>query len=164
MENIRKNQSSKGRKTPKYLEKDVDINRNYKDGIFKRLMSDKRNAVELFNAIAGTDYNVNDVAFELTTVNGIIFNTIKNDISFKINERYIVMCEHQSTVCLNMPARIFLYLADQFKALTDGGRDLLKKKRVELLTPVLVVFYNGDEDQPAERVFRLSDAYQHDKD
>ena len=76
--------------------------RNYRDSLFRRLFNNKENLLSAYNAIKGTDYTDFD-NIEINTLDGVFFNDLKNDISFKYNDQYIVLIEHQSTVNNNMP-------------------------------------------------------------
>ena len=59
-----------------------------------------------------------------------------------------------------MPLRGLLYFAQQFEGLvTARGGDLYGKGKVELPTPVYVVFYNGSGIQSDHLLLYLSDSY-----
>ena len=86
--------------------------RNYKDSLFCHLFgSDERkeNALELYNALAGTSYS-DPGSLELTTIEGAVFLGLKNDVSFLVGDE-MVMLEHQSTHCPNMPLRGLQYFS-----------------------------------------------------
>ena len=57
-----------------------------------------------------------------------------------------------------MPLRFLLYIARQYEVIIPP-EDRYKKKLIKIPTPMFFTFYNGKEDQPAEKVFRLSDAF-----
>ena len=56
-------------------------NRKYKDRLFQRGFEDKKDLLELYNAINGTDYS-NPDELEITTLEDVIFMSMKNDKSF----------------------------------------------------------------------------------
>lgn len=64
--------------------------RNYKDSVFRLLFSDKEHALELYNAITGSCYD-SDAAFRFTTLEEVIMQTKKNDISFLLDDAFIIM-------------------------------------------------------------------------
>ena len=87
--------------TTEYQE--VKGNRNTKSTLFPKVFEDKEKLLELFNAVHGTNYkNVDDV--EINTIEGILYMTTKNDISFLVDGT-MNLYEHQSTVNPNMPLR-----------------------------------------------------------
>lgn len=53
----------------------AEINRKYKDSVFRVLFSEKDRLIELYNAIFDTDYTENDSA-DITTLEDVVFKTI----------------------------------------------------------------------------------------
>ena len=53
----------------------AEINRKYKDSVFRVLFSEKDRLIELYNAIFGTDYTEND-SVDITTLEDVVFKTI----------------------------------------------------------------------------------------
>ena len=81
--------------------------RNYKSSVFALLMKDKRRAMELYNAVNGSDYdNPEDVT--INTIEGGVELSVRNDASFILGDSLSIY-EHQSTVCPNMPLRSLVY-------------------------------------------------------
>lgn len=68
------------------MTKTIYTNRNYKDELFKKIFSDKKSALELYNAIRKTNYT-DESAITIHTLNQVIFLGIENDISFIQPER-----------------------------------------------------------------------------
>ncbi len=112
----------------------------------------------MYNAVNGTDYN-NPDDLEITTLENAIYMTVKNDISCVIDMR-LDLYEHQSTVNPNMPLRDLDYVSKSYERFRDG-LDIYSTKMIKLPNPKFIVFYNGEEEQPARREMRLSDAYTH---
>ncbi len=134
----------------------VKAKRNYKDSLFCMIFKEKKELLELYNAINGTDYQ-NPEELEITTLENAIYMTMKNDVSCCINMN-LQLYEQQSTVNPNMPIRFLLYFIEQLKLLLLN-RDIYSKKRIALPTPKFFVFYNGREEEPECRVVRLSDSF-----
>jgi len=84
-------------------------NREVKSDVFSMLMEDKRNALEVYNALNGSDYTDPEL-IEMVTLEKGISLTIRNDAAF-ILDTSINIYEHQSTYNPNMPLRSLLYLA-----------------------------------------------------
>ena len=95
-------------------------NRKYRDVLFRQLFRDKKDLLDLYNALNGSTYQ-NPEELEVVTMEDVIFMKIKNDLSFMIGNT------------LNL--------------------------RVELPTPVYIVFYNGSRMQTDNLVLYLSDSF-----
>ncbi len=131
--------------------------RNYRDSMFRKLFNDKKALLELYNALTGTDYR-DPKAVRITTLRGTFFNDVKNDVSFELDGKYIILFEHQSTVNENMPLRCLFYAAKLYYRLIDA-RTTYRAALVKIPTPQFHVFYRGQEKLPATMTLRLSDAF-----
>ena len=60
------------------------VSRRYKDSVFKMLFSDRKNLLELYNAINGTAYD-DPGMLEVNTLENAVYMGIKNDISFVLD-------------------------------------------------------------------------------
>lgn len=68
-------------------------NKKYKDSVFTRLFSDKKNLIELYNAIENTNYSAN-TDIQINTLEDVLFMDRVNDISFIIDGKFVVLAEH----------------------------------------------------------------------
>jgi len=134
----------------------VPVYRDYKDRVFRKLLSDKRRLLEVYNVLNDTHYK-DEGQLEITTMEGVIFIKMKNDVSF-ILDSDMCLYEHQSTYCPNMPLRGFLYFADLYRKYTKG-LELSIRRLIKIPTPHYIVFYNGTERKEEEFYQLLSDAY-----
>ncbi len=134
------------------------ISRTFKDDLFRRVFREKKALLELYNALNHTHYD-NPDELEVTTIESVIYLSMKNDLSFIIGSS-MNLYEHQSTVCPNMPVRGLSYFARLYESyisrskLSIYGTTLLKLPR-----PQYIVFYNGSRNQPDIQELRLSDAF-----
>ena len=133
------------------------VKRNYKDNTFCALFSEKENLIELYNALSGSSFDM-DTPIEIVTLENTFFGDRENDLSFIIDNRWIILAEQQSTLSLNIPLRMLVYVARQYENITFS-REIYSKKLVKIPTPELYVFYNGIEDAPVEQELKLSDAF-----
>ena len=78
--------------------------RNYKDSLFRNIFKDKYRLCNLYRALSGEDVSPNDIT--INTLSGTFFNDIKNDISFNVGNRMVVLIEHQGSWNPNMPLRM----------------------------------------------------------
>jgi len=135
-------------------------NREVKSDVFSMLMEDKRNALEVYNALNGSDYTDPEL-IEMVTLEKGISLTIRNDAAF-ILDTSINIYEHQSTYNPNMPLRALLYLAATLRTMLKN-RDLFSS-RITIPTPHFAVFYNGARNRPAKEVMLLSDLFSNEED
>lgn len=132
-------------------------NTKYKDSVFRMLISDKRVALEIYNAMNHTSYD-NPEEIIMTTLENAVYMGIKNDVSFIIDAR-LMLYEHQSTLNPNMPLRDLFYVVCIYAALVRE-KNIYKNHLLTIPAPKFVVFYNGKEKAPEHWRMRLSDAYE----
>ena len=129
----------------------------YKDRIFRMIFKEKKEFLELYNAMNGTDYsNPEDLA--VTTLENAIYMNMKNDVSFLLHDR-LTLYEHQSTDNPNMPLRNLFYVSEIYSGLTHE-KNLYHSRTVLIPEPRFVEFYNGTKKLPERSERRLSDLYQ----
>lgn len=137
------------------------VNRKYKDRLFQRVFEDKKDLLDLYNAINDTNYS-NPDELEITTLEDVIFMSMKNDKSFIISST-MNLYEHQSTVNPNMPIRGLLYFAQLYdEYIKANDLNIYGHGLVKLPTPQYVVFYNGKESHPDDITLLLSDSFECD--
>ncbi len=103
--------------------------RNYKDSVFRKLFNDKKNLIELYNAIFDADYD-EDTPLEFETIEEVLFKTIKNDIAFTIEDRYVVLVEHQRSLCSLLQNPALQLTVKVYNANEGRATELLKKCRI----------------------------------
>ena len=140
----------------------TEFERNYKDTVFVTVFHEKEKLIELYNAIFDTDYD-KDTAIDIVTIKDVLFRTLKNDVSFVLDKRFVVLVEHQSSINGNLPLRDLLYMSTVLKRMIDT-KQLYREKTLRIPRPAFIVLYNGPEDLPEYQELRLSDAYLGDKD
>lgn len=135
------------------------INRKYKDRLFQRVFRDKRDLLDLYNAINDTNYD-NPDDLEITTLEDVVYLSMKNDLSFVVSVT-MNLYEHQSTFNPNIPVRGFMYFSRLYEVyIRKNNLDLYGGVRIKLPSPRFVVFYNGKRNQPDETVLKLSDMFE----
>ena len=131
--------------------------RMYKDHVFRMLLKDRHIALEVYNAMNGTNYTDPEELI-ITTLENAVYMGMKNDVSFIIDSQ-LVLYEHQSSVNPNMPLRDLFYVACVYSALIMN-ENLYGEKLIQIPEPKFVVFYNGQKMMPERQELRLSDAYE----
>ena len=138
------------------MRRELSHNRIYKARVFEMLFREKKEALELYNAVNGTKYE-DEEQLEIVTLDNAIYMSMKNDVSFLIDNRLSVY-EQQSTFNPNMPLRILLYVSDLYSVLTRD-MNLYSTRLKQIPTPNFLIFYNGKDKQPESQILNLSDAY-----
>ena len=119
--------------------------------------------LSLCNAVLGTNYT-NPDELNINTLEGIFFDKQKNDISCSIDNHFLVLIEHQTSVNNNMPFRCLSYVAELLNKLIKNKRKLYHKGLIKFPRPKFFVLYDGDKDEPLQRKMRLSDAFEGESD
>ena len=138
--------------------KKLHVNRKYKDRLFRFLFKEKKDLLDLYNAVNGSNYDEPE-ELEIVTMEDVIFLKMKNDLSFMVADR-LNLYEHQSTYSPNMPLRGLIYLARQYEGIIAKSQEnIYGSKLVKIPTPEFVIFYNGTWEQPDRMALYLSDAF-----
>ena len=137
-------------------------NRNYKDSVFVDLfahdISAKENFISLYNALHGTNLDVETTDVQPVMLEQVLYMKYYNDIAMLIDGKIVILIEHQSTINQNMPFRFLEYIARIYEKITTKD-EKFGRKLVKLPVPEFYVFYNGKDDYPTESIMKLSDAF-----
>jgi len=134
-----------------------NANRNYKDSVFSLLFSNPEILRELYSAIEGIDVPLDAIIY-INTLSEALFMKKINDLSFTIDDRVVVLIEHQSSISQNIPLRILMYIARVYEKIVEE-ENIYHKKLVKIPTPEFIVLYNGKEAYPEYQKMRLSSAF-----
>ena len=134
----------------------LTVNRTFKSTLFIMLFEDKKNLLELYNAITGKHY-ADPELLEINTLENAIYMSMKNDVSFLIDGR-LSLYEHQSTKNPNLPLRFLLYISHLYSRLTVK-ENLYGETIVQIPAPEFLIFYNGKDKMPERQILKLSDMY-----
>ena len=136
-------------------------NRKHKDSGFTDLFTNdetaRKNVLELYNALFDTNYTDEEI-IKMVTLDQVLFMNFKNDVAFMVDNRRIVLSEHQSTVNENLPLRHLMYIAREYEKIIPVKKRY-QSKVIPIPTPEFIVFYNGVEEYPVEETLRLSTAF-----
>lgn len=134
------------------------VNRKYKDSLFRKIFSDRKDLLDLYNALNGTRYT-DEEELTVTTLEDVIYISIKNDVSFLLGGT-MNLYEHQSSYNPNMPIRGLMYLARLYQNYIDDCEiNVFSPVLKHLPSPKFIVFYNGSRDEPDQKLLRLTDAF-----
>lgn len=89
------------------------INKKYKDRVFRVIFHEKKDLLELYNAINDSNYtNPDDLT--ITTIEDVVYMGMKNDLSFIIGD-VMNLYEHQSSFSPNLPLRGLFYFSSLYR-------------------------------------------------
>lgn len=127
-------------------------NRNVKDRLFRFIFQDKKDLLDLYNAVNQSDYtNIDD--FEVNTLDDAIYLSMKNDISFLIGGT-MNLYEHRRRL---EEYSIFIHTIRKYQKIYDNIhkavssavddciennilKDILNKHKSEVISMVLTTF------------------------
>lgn len=136
--------------------------RNYKDTVFVDLFAKcadaKKNFLSLYNALHGTELDLAETKIEPVILEQTIYTGRQNDVSMLVDGKIIVLIEQQSTINENIPLRFLEYVSRLYEKLIPL-EERYKQKLIQIPFPEFYVFYNGNDDYPAEKELRLSSAF-----
>lgn len=136
----------------------LEINRKFKDTLFRKIFDNKKDLLSLYNALNDTEHT-DESLITINTIEDAMYIGYKNDISFVIDSE-LNLYEHQSSVNENMPIRGLIYLTELYKGYIErNGLRIYNETPVKLPFPRYIVFYNGKDGEPERRIMQLSDSY-----
>ncbi len=140
-------------------------NRTHKDFLFVDYFSKdrdwKQHFLSLYNALHGTNLQVETTKLERVNLEQVLYMDYYNDIAVMVNDQFILMIEHQSTINPNMPLRLLEYVTRIYGNRIDS-KTKFSNQLIPLAKPEFIVFYTGKENIPPESYLYLSDAFPED--
>ena len=101
---------------------------------------------------------MDEIKLERKVIEQSLYKTFNNDVSWEINDKLIVLVEHQSTVNENMPFLCLEYVTRIYEGLVPV-KQRYAEKVFNIPNPDFYVVYVGKKDLPLEQELRLSDAF-----
>jgi len=135
-------------------------NREFKNSVFTLLFNEEEAIRDISGAVGamlGKEISP-DTLIKKTTLQNVLSSGKLNDLSFVLDDKLIVLIEHQSTINKNMPLRMLHYISEIYNHLYDK-KDLYKREKIPIPKPVFIVLYNGEEDIEDFEEYWLSDLY-----
>ena len=146
-------------------EKPTNENRTHKDSLFVDYFSKdrdwKQHFLSLYNALHGTNLQVETTKLERVNLEQVLYMDYYNDIAVMVNDQFILMIEHQATINPNMPLRLLEYVTRIYGNKVDS-KTKFSNQLIPLAKPEFFVFYTGKENIPPESYLYLSDAFPKD--
>ena len=117
----------------------------------------KENFLSLYNALHGTKLTAVGKLKNIR-LEQVLYMAFYNDVSYLVDNRIIVLAEHQSTINPNMPLRCLEYIGRLYETLFES-KEKYSRKLLNIPTPEFYVFYNGEEPYPSDKTLKLSEAF-----
>ena len=138
----------------------ADPNRNYKDSVFVDLHSkdkilSEQAVIDIYNALHDNKISKKD-AIHFLKLKKVFFHHVRNDVAFTVNDKLIVLLEHQSTINRNMPFRCLEYITAMYSSEMMEPEDKFMATPLSLCAPEFYTLYNGRATYPAKEVLPLS--------
>ena len=136
-------------------------NRRYKDSVFVDLFAEDKKAKENFLSLYNALHNTKLTAIEHLKnirLDQVLYMAFYNDVSYLVDNKIIVLAEHQSTINPNMPLRCLEYISRLYETLFES-KEKYSRKLLNIPTPEFYVFYNGEESYPSDKTLKLSEAF-----
>jgi len=134
-----------------------NLNRNYKNSVFSALFGHPDVLRELYSAIEGIAIPP-DMPVSINTLTDVLYKGQINDLSFTIDNRLVILIEHQSTINENLPLRMLMYITHIYEKIVNR-RKLFQAKLEKIPAPEFIVLYNGKYKYPDYEELKLSDAF-----
>lgn len=135
-----------------------NANPQFRDSVFRDYFNDKVRLLSLCNALLHTDYKDPEL-LEINTLQGNFFSGQKNDISCRIDNKWLILVEHQSSINPNMAFRCLLYVSQLLNNLVTNKDSLYQGELLIFPEPQCFVLYDGDDSEPLTKKIRLSDSF-----
>ncbi|MDR2558221.1 MAG: Rpn family recombination-promoting nuclease/putative transposase [Oscillospiraceae bacterium] len=136
---------------------DTPVNTTFKDSFFTKLFSETESVLSLYNALSQSKY-APETPIEITTLKEVFYKGRYNDLSFIVDGKLVVLCEHQSTINPNLPIRMMVYAGKVYDKYLKSKK-IYSSHLIQIPRPEFIVLYNGKADYPDESFLNLSDAF-----
>ena len=147
-----------------YERQSGSANRKVQDSMFTDLFRKQENLFDLYRTLHPEDAVAKSGDIRNITLTNVFTAGIMNDLGMQVNDRIIILTEHQSTVNYNMPARALMYYVDELKQYIfeneERTRRLYGSSLMSLPFPEFYVVYTGDNKKFNGCELQLSDAFE----
>ena len=130
--------------------------KQYRDTVIRTLFKDKSRAIELCNAVTGSNYT-DDIDVLLCDLDHSLLLRY-NDLAFAIDGQLLFMVEHQTEISPNLPLRYLSYINDILFTWFVDVEKLYGRTLRKIPAPKCYVLYNGDKPLNV-KTLKLSDAF-----
>ena len=127
-------------------------NRKHKDSLFVDYFSKdrdwKHHFLSLYNALHGTNLQVETTRLKRVNLEQVLYMNYYNDIAVMVNDQFIMMIEHQSTINPNMPLRLLESSTHSFVHWAIlWGRGRLTGRNIHNYNIIMDIVFEWDADK-----------------
>ncbi len=160
-------------------QEDLKTNKKSKDSVFVDLFRNPENVLRLYKELHPEDTEVSVKDIDIRTISVVLVSAIyndlgfivkrkpkksgknkKNEITYKPNDKFVVLVEAQSKWNPNMTLRLLIYLAKTYQQyLIDTQQSEHSSAKVSLPKPELYVIYTGDDRKSVPNEISFKDDY-----
>ena len=133
-------------------------NRQYKDTVFRMFMNNPEELAKLYQALR-PDAIIRPEDIQINTLEDILLDQFKNDVSFTWKDQSIILTEHQSTINPNIVLRQLIYADRLLLGTVVDKKALYRRTPIYLPAPHFYTLYIGKEMQENEKDIHLSDYF-----
>ncbi|WP_294159782.1 hypothetical protein [uncultured Selenomonas sp.] len=133
-------------------------NRQYKDTVFRMFMNDRNELAKFYQALRPEEV-IRPEDIEINTLEDILLDQFKNDVSFTWKDQSIVLTEHQSTISPNIALRQLIYADRLLLGTVVDKKALYRRTPIYLPAPHFYTLYIGSDMKEDEKDVRLSDYF-----
>lgn len=116
---------------------ELQVNRQYKDRVFRMIFNSREKLLELYNAMNGTDYEDAE-ELEIVTLENAVYLAMRNDMAYVFHDE-LFLYEQQSSKNGNMPLRCLFMSATAIPE-WSGGRIFMAPGRLRYRLRHLLFF------------------------
>ena len=102
-------------------------NRRHKDSLFVDYFSKdrdwKQHFLSLYNALHGTNLQVETTRLERVNLEQVLYMDYYNDIAVMVDEQFIMMIEHQFTIKPNMSLQLLEYITRIYGKVDNNSKN-----------------------------------------
>ncbi len=158
---------------------DLKTNKKSKDSVFVDLFRNPENVLQLYKELHPEDTEVSVRDIDIRTISAVLVSTVyndlgfivkgkpkksgknkKNEITYKPNDKFVVLVEAQSKWNPNMTLRLLIYLAKTYQQyLIDTQQSEHSPAKVSLPKPELYLIYTGDDRKSVPKEISFKDDY-----
>ena len=133
-------------------------NRQYKDTVFRMFMNDRDELAKFYQALRPNEI-IRPEDIQINTLEDILLDQFKNDVSFTWKDQSIVLTEHQSTISPNIALRQLIYVERLLLGAVADKKALYRRTPIYLPAPHFYTLYIGKDMKEDEKDVRLSDYF-----
>lgn len=128
------------------------MKRDVKDSLFRRMFSDPKYTLQLYQALHPEDTAVTIDDIKHVTIKNVLLEDDYNDLGFLVRNQMIILAEEQSTWSVNIVVRILMYYAETLKRYIDQQElNIYGSAPIEIPKPEFYVLYAGPKPERITR-------------